>query len=71
MKYVIRMRLIRTGNHYYFKEFDGSDSAGRPVPRSVSPRYSERCTRFPSIKAACGVVKKLDHTKWKPVIIPV
>ena len=73
MKYVIKMRHRVTGNSYYFKEFKGYDSEGRPRPVSSMTHYrdlSTRIKRFPSIKAACEAVRQIDQNKWKCLIRP-
>lgn len=73
MQYVIKLKHKRTGNSYYFKKFDGVDSEGRPRPVSSMTHYRDlslRIKRFPSIEAACDVVRQIDQKKWNCLIRP-
>ena len=65
MQYRILMRLRKTGNFYYFSHWDKDDPS---KPRGVSPLNRRKSLLFPSVKAACAVVRRIDPVKYRVLI---
>lgn len=66
MKYRILMRLRKTGNFYYFSHWDDKDPR---IARGVTALYRHRSVLFPSVKAACAVVRRIDPVKYRVLIV--
>lgn len=69
MKWVIRVKHRVHGNMYYFLRLKSVDGKMKPIN---CMRYrAERCAAvFPSIAAACTVVRQIDPDVWHCRIRP-
>ena len=70
MKWVIKTTLLKTGNSYYFVRLQTVDGVIRPVNCLLSRVDRGGVAVFPSIAAACSVIRQINQADWRCRIRP-
>lgn len=70
MKWVIRTTHRRNGNTFYFVRLTTVDGVTKPINCMKYRAIRGAATTFPSIAAACAVVRQISQDDWTCRIRP-